>query len=82
MNTISKPLKNRASQTLSPVPITEQVVPAPVLSAHVRNFIQPYDASWFEDIRVNLSAAEKRIATLKGRRSVKKMHKRPGCSKP
>ena len=37
-----------------------------------RNTVQPFDAAWFEDIKVNLSAAERRIATLKGRRTVKK----------
>ena len=39
---------------------------------HARNPGVPYDSSWFDDIRVNLSAAERRIATLPGRRSVKK----------
>lgn len=47
---------------------SEQAAPAP----HARNVIQPYDSAWFEDIRVNLSAAERRVSTLKGRRSVKK----------
>lgn len=37
-----------------------------------RNAGVPYDSSWFDNIRVNLSAAERRIATLPGRRSVKK----------
>ncbi|MFJ3056463.1 deoxyribose-phosphate aldolase [Herbaspirillum sp. NPDC087042] len=41
-------------------------------AGHVRNAVQPYDAAALEHLRVNLSAAEKRIATLKGRRSVKK----------
>ncbi|MFX5656550.1 hypothetical protein ABTE24_20460, partial [Acinetobacter baumannii] len=39
---------------------------------HPRNGVQPYDAAAFEHLRINLSAAEKRVATLKGRRSVKK----------
>ena len=38
---------------------------------HLRNAGVPYDASWFDDIRVNLSAAERRVATLPGRRSLK-----------
>jgi len=37
-----------------------------------RNPGQPFDASWFDDLRVNRSAAERRIATLPGRRTVKK----------
>ncbi len=41
-------------------------------AGHARNAVQPYDAAAFEHLRVNLSAAEKRVATLKGRRSVKK----------
>ncbi|QJP99531.1 deoxyribose-phosphate aldolase [Herbaspirillum rubrisubalbicans] len=41
-------------------------------AGHARNSVQPYDAAAFEHLRINLSAAEKRVATLKGRRSVKK----------
>ncbi|WP_354565724.1 deoxyribose-phosphate aldolase [Herbaspirillum seropedicae] len=41
-------------------------------TGHPRNSVQPYDAAAFEHLRINLSAAEKRVATLKGRRSVKK----------
>ena len=37
-----------------------------------RNTAQPFEAGWFDNIRVNLSAAERRVATLPGRRSVKK----------
>ena len=44
----------------------------PAAHGHARNPGVPYDSSWFDDIRVNLSAAERRIATLPGRRSVKK----------
>jgi len=40
--------------------------------AVARNTAQPFDAAWFDSIRVNLSAAERRVATLPGRRSVKK----------
>lgn len=50
-------------------------MPATAASAHghghPRNAGVPYDASWFDDIRINLSAAERRVATLPGRRSVK-----------
>ncbi len=37
-----------------------------------RNVPQPLDLGWVGDVRVNLSAAERRTATLPGRRSVKK----------
>ncbi len=37
-----------------------------------RNTAQPFDTGWFDNIRVNLSAAERRVATLPGRRTVKK----------
>ncbi len=38
-----------------------------------RNVSRPFDAGWIDDLRVNRSAAERRIATLPGRRSVKKL---------
>ena len=38
----------------------------------VRNPGIPFDASWFDTMRVNLSAVERRVATLGTRRSVKK----------
>ncbi len=37
-----------------------------------RNVAQPFDLAWIDEIRVNLSAAERRVATLPGRRTVKK----------
>ena len=37
-----------------------------------RNEGRPFDRDWIDDIRVNLSAAERRVATLPGRRTVKK----------
>ncbi|MFH0129919.1 deoxyribose-phosphate aldolase [Variovorax sp. VaC1] len=40
--------------------------------AIARNTAQPFDSGWFDNLRVNLSAAERRVATLPGRRSVKK----------
>src|SRR5580698_7393565 len=38
----------------------------------VRNPGVPFDAAWFDTLRVNLSAVERRVATLGTRRSVKK----------
>ena len=40
-------------------------------AAVARNTAQPFDAGWIDGVRVNLSAAEHRVATLRGRRSVK-----------
>jgi deoxyribose-phosphate aldolase len=37
-----------------------------------RNEGRPLDLAWLKDVRVNLSAAERRVATLPGRRTVKK----------
>jgi deoxyribose-phosphate aldolase len=37
-----------------------------------RNAPRPFDADWIDGIRVNLSAVERRTASLPGRRSVKK----------
>ncbi len=37
-----------------------------------RNPGRPFDADWFADLKVNLSAVERRVAGLAGRRSVKK----------
>ena len=50
------------------------VVPLPRPSDAVpgRNQKQGFDAAWIDDIRVNLSAVERRAATLPGRRTVKK----------
>jgi deoxyribose-phosphate aldolase len=38
----------------------------------LRNVARPLDLAWVRDVRVNLSAAERRVATLPGRRTVKK----------
>src|SRR5580698_7802700 len=38
----------------------------------VRNPGVPFDAAWFDTLRVNLSAVERRVATLGARRSIKK----------
>ena len=45
---------------------------APQSNGDARNAGRPFDASWIDGLRVNRSAAERRIATLPGRRSVKK----------
>jgi deoxyribose-phosphate aldolase len=45
---------------------------APCAAAHVRNEAMPLDLAWVDAIRVNLSAVERRAATLPGRRTVKK----------
>jgi len=47
--------------------------PAPLAAPHPeRNPGRPFDADWFSDLKVNLSAVERRVAGLAGRRSVKK----------
>ena len=59
-----------------PVPavVASAEATAPDTKPHAiaRNTAQPFDTGWFDNIRVNLSAAERRVATLPGRRSVKK----------
>ena len=40
--------------------------------AHLRNEPRALEMEWVDEIRINLSAAERRIATLPGRRTVKK----------
>lgn len=42
------------------------------MSAQARNTGVAYDLDWIEDMRINLSASERRVASLPGRRSVKK----------
>lgn len=42
------------------------------LPHHARNPGVAFDPAWIEDMRINLSAAERRVATLPGRRTVKK----------
>ena len=50
-----------------------RVVPATTASPlHLRNAGVAFDKSWIDALRVNLSAAERRVASLPGRRSVKK----------
>ena len=42
------------------------------MSAQARNAGVVFDLDWIEDVRINLSASERRVASLPGRRSVKK----------
>jgi deoxyribose-phosphate aldolase len=41
-------------------------------AGHHRNVGHPLEMGWVDDIRINLSATERRVATLAGRRTVKK----------
>lgn len=69
------PARTEAAKAAAAPAIVQASAPAIVPASshgHARNPGVPYDSSWFDDIRVNLSAAERRIATLPGRRSVKK----------
>ena len=63
-----------AVRAASPPAATDADATAPDNKPHAiaRNTAQPFDAGWFDNLRVNLSAAERRVATLPGRRSVKK----------
>lgn len=47
-------------------------LPGNGVSDHIRNSPIPLDVSLLREVRVNLSAAERRVATLAGRRSLKK----------
>ena len=42
------------------------------MSHAARNAGVGFDLDWIEDVRINLSASERRVASLPGRRSVKK----------
>jgi len=42
------------------------------MSASARNAGLAFDLDWIEDVRINFSASERRVASLPGRRSVKK----------
>ncbi|WP_284618311.1 deoxyribose-phosphate aldolase [Aquabacterium humicola] len=74
MNAASaKPLLRDAAaapSTALPQPAADARVSAAATPG--RNPGQPFDPDWFVDQRVNLSAVERRIAGLAGRRSVKK----------
>jgi len=58
----------------APSAVTPLVSPLANASAGAspRNEVRPLDLAWVNEIRVNLSAAERRVATLPGRRTVKK----------
>ena len=70
----ARPRSEPAATAAEPSSIVLPATPAAAASSHghARNPGVPFDSSWFDDIRVNLSAAERRVATLPGRRSVKK----------
>jgi deoxyribose-phosphate aldolase len=55
--------------TVSPSPSRAQPMDVPVT---LRNPGMPLDLEWLEEVRVNRSAVERRAATLRGRRTVKK----------
>jgi deoxyribose-phosphate aldolase len=44
---------------------------SPELRAIARNEVRPLQMDWVDEIRINLSAAERRVGTLAGRRTVK-----------
>jgi len=74
----STPLRRETGAATRPVPRSTpraatlaDDAPAPRGGA-ARNPGRDFDASWIDDLRVNLSAAERRVASLPGRRSVKK----------
>lgn len=69
----SRPVSTVAAASPSAA-VASAAATAPDAKPHTvaRNTAQPFDAAWFDNIRVNLSAAERRVATLPGRRSVKK----------
>jgi deoxyribose-phosphate aldolase len=52
--------------------IAPMIRPESGRNAPARNEARPLDLGWVRDVRVNLSAAERRVATLPGRRTVKK----------
>jgi deoxyribose-phosphate aldolase len=56
-----------SAKSFAPIP-----APEPVTRAPARNQGMPLDLDWVNDVRVNLSAVERRVASLAGRRTVKK----------
>lgn len=57
---------------VSATPLLRPAATPPAASVPARNPGQPFDPEWFTDLKVNLSAVERRVAGLAGRRSVKK----------
>jgi deoxyribose-phosphate aldolase len=56
----------------SPLPLHGRGRPGTVMArAFARNEVRSLEIGWVDEIRINLSAAEQRVATLPGRRTVK-----------
>src|SRR6185312_12218300 len=72
MTSVATASRTNAAVRSRPSPEAPTSISAWELCGRFRNAGHPFDASWINDIRVNLSAAEHRITTLRGRRSVKK----------
>jgi deoxyribose-phosphate aldolase len=72
MNAASAQPLLRDAATAPPTPLQSATVSPALAVVPERNPGQPFDPDWFVDQRVNLSAVERRIAGLAGRRSVKK----------
>ena len=55
-----------------PLPLHSRGRPGPLMArAFPRNEVRPLEMDWVDEIRINLSAAERRVATVPGRRTVK-----------
>ena len=52
--------------------VVTKLHPLPDAGSPARNEGVAFDLDWIEDVRINLSASERRVASLPGRRSVKK----------
>lgn len=57
---------------VSATPLLRPAATPPAAGVPARNPGQPFDPEWFTGLLVNLSAVERRVAGLAGRRSVKK----------
>ena len=71
------PISSTASST-GPSNVTPLARPSAIQTphqtaghGHARNQAMPLDLGWVRDVRVNLSASERRVASLPGRRTVK-----------
>jgi deoxyribose-phosphate aldolase len=62
----------RLENPMAELKIAPMIRPESGRNAPARNEACPLDLGWVRDVRVNLSAAERRVATLPGRRTVKK----------
>lgn len=72
MTSASTTTDSNAALRSRAAPVTPITSAPTELREHSRNAGHCFDSSWIDDTRVNLSAAERRITTLPGRRSVKK----------